>query len=85
MNWHIEVFAPIAVVTEHFDSLLRSHAPVVIDHCGIYNRSTPEIAEGRRLLELLAHRRVWIKLSAPYRVSDNPVETQRTRRGLPPS
>jgi predicted TIM-barrel fold metal-dependent hydrolase len=75
MNWHIEVIAPIARVAEHFELLLRSHVPVVIDHYGVYGRSTPETSDGRRFLELLAHRHVWIKLSAPYRVSENPLET----------
>ena len=81
-NWHIEVIAPIARVTEHFELLLRSHVPIVIDHYGVYGRSTPETSEGRRLLELLTHRRVWIKLSAPYRVSENPLETHPNKTWL---
>ena len=75
MDWHIEVIAPIATLMAHFDMLLRSHVPVVIDHYGIYGRSTPQSAEGQQLLELLRHQHVWMKLSAPYRVSDNPLET----------
>jgi predicted TIM-barrel fold metal-dependent hydrolase len=75
MDWHIEVIAPIATLMAHFDMLLRSHVPVVIDHYGVYGRSTPQTVEGLQLLELLQHQHVWIKLSAPYRVSDNPLET----------
>jgi predicted TIM-barrel fold metal-dependent hydrolase len=75
MDWHIEVIAPIATLTAHFEMLLRSHVPVVIDHYGVYGRSTPQSAEGQQLLELLRHQHVWMKLSAPYRVSDNLLET----------
>jgi predicted TIM-barrel fold metal-dependent hydrolase len=75
MDWHIEVIAPIATLMAHFDMLLRSHVPVVIDHYGVYGRSTPQTVEGQQLLELLRHQHVWMKLSAPYRVSDNPLET----------
>jgi predicted TIM-barrel fold metal-dependent hydrolase len=75
MDWHIEVIAPIATLMAHFDMLLRSHVPVVIDHYGVYGRSTPQTAEGQQLLELFRHQHVWMKLSAPYRVSDNPLET----------
>jgi predicted TIM-barrel fold metal-dependent hydrolase len=75
MDWHIEVIAPIATLMAHFDMLLRSHVPVVIDHYGVYGRSTPQTVEGQQLLELLRHQHVWMKLSAPYRVSGNPLET----------
>ena len=75
MDWHIELIASIATLMAHFDMLLRSHVPIVVDHYGVYGRSTPQSAEGQQLLELLRHLHVWIKLSAPYRVSDNPLET----------
>jgi predicted TIM-barrel fold metal-dependent hydrolase len=75
MDWHIEVIAPIGTLMAHFDMLLRSHVAVVIDHYGVYGSSTPGAADGQQLLELLRHQHVWIKLSAPYRVSDNPMET----------
>jgi predicted TIM-barrel fold metal-dependent hydrolase len=75
MDWHIEVIAPIGLVAEHFDLLRRSHVPVVVDHYGVYGRALPDSADGQRLLELLRHRHVWMKLSAPYRVSENPLET----------
>jgi len=75
MDWHVEVIAPIGVLAAHVDMLVRSHVAVVIDHYGVYGQARPESAEGERLLELLRHRHVWIKLSAPYRVSDNPLET----------
>ena len=74
MNWHIEVIAPVALLAENFDLLAKSGATVVIDHYGVYGDNRPDSAQGRRVLELLALPHVWMKLSAPYRVSRNPLE-----------
>jgi predicted TIM-barrel fold metal-dependent hydrolase len=76
LDWHIEVIAPIAILVQHFETLLRSPVPVVIDHYGVYGHAPPESAEGVRLLALLRQEHVWMKLSAPYRVSANPLETR---------
>lgn len=75
-GWHVEVIAPLALVAEHAGLLAKSRVPVVIDHYGVYGLATPDSIDGRCLLELIALPHVWIKLSAPYRVSDNPVETK---------
>jgi predicted TIM-barrel fold metal-dependent hydrolase len=48
---------------------------VVIDHYGLYAGSAPDHPEGISLLETLAQPHVWIKLSAPYRVSADPLAT----------
>jgi predicted TIM-barrel fold metal-dependent hydrolase len=56
--------------------LVRTDVTVVIDHYGVYGHSRPESAAGRVLLELLELPHVWMKLSAPYRVSDHPLETR---------
>lgn len=69
LNWHIEVIAPIKILTESSTLLRRSRVPVVIDHYGLYAGTRPDQSEGLALLSLLAQRHVWIKLSAPYRVS----------------
>ena len=42
---------------------------MVIDHFGLYGDTTPADANGRRLLDLVALSHVWVKLSAPYRMS----------------
>jgi predicted TIM-barrel fold metal-dependent hydrolase len=76
LDWHIEVIAPIDILARHFETLLRSRVPVVIDHYGVYGHAPPESAEGVRLLALLRQKHVWMKLSAPYRVSTNPLETR---------
>jgi predicted TIM-barrel fold metal-dependent hydrolase len=82
LDWHIEVIAPIGTLAQHFDTILRSRVPVVIDHYGVYGHSPPESAEGERLLALLRQQHVWIKLSAPYRVSANPLETRPNKAWL---
>ena len=45
-------------------------APVVIDHYGLYNNTRPDSVNGRRLLDLVPLSHVWMKLSAPYRLSE---------------
>lgn len=82
LNWHIEVIAPISTLVQHFETLLRSRVPVVIDHYGVYGHARPESAEGERLLALLRPEHVWMKLSAPYRVSANPTETRPNKAWL---
>jgi len=56
--------------------LRSSRTPVVIDHYGLHGPSVPDQAEGRALLDLLSMSHVWIKLSAPYRVSPDPLATK---------
>jgi len=70
-DWHVEVVAPAAMLAEAADLLGRSPVPVVIDHYGLPQGAAPDSAAGRRLLELLGLPHVWMKLSAPYRVSDD--------------
>jgi predicted TIM-barrel fold metal-dependent hydrolase len=76
MGWHVEVIAPIAILAEAATLLVRTDVTVVIDHYGVYGHARPESAAGRVLLELLELPHVWMKLSAPYRVSDDPLETR---------
>jgi predicted TIM-barrel fold metal-dependent hydrolase len=76
LGWHVEVIAPIRLIVSQASLLAQSPAPVVIDHYGVYNSATPASDEGRQLLALLELPHVWIKLSAPYRVSDNPLQTK---------
>jgi predicted TIM-barrel fold metal-dependent hydrolase len=76
LSWHIEVIAPIKMLAENSTLLGSSRAPVVIDHFGVFTGHTPEQAEGRTLLGLLAMPHVWMKLSAPYRVSADALATK---------
>jgi predicted TIM-barrel fold metal-dependent hydrolase len=76
LGWHVEVIASLAVLLHHAAMIAGSAAPVVIDHYGVYGRSRPDSTEGRGLLELMSLPHVWTKLSAPYRVSDDPLATR---------
>jgi predicted TIM-barrel fold metal-dependent hydrolase len=76
VDWHVEVIASIKVLAENADLLDRAQVPIVIDHYGLYEDFHAQSSEARSLLELLRRPQVWIKLSAPYRVSANPLETR---------
>lgn len=76
MGWHVEVIAAAEVLVGAADLFARSRAPVVIDHYGLYGGATPRSETGRRLLDLVRLPNLWIKLSAPYRVSDDPLRTR---------
>ena len=82
MHWHVEIIAALDSLARHANLLAHSPAPVVIDHFGVYSDATPDSADARRLLDLLRLPHVWMKLSAPYRVSANPLETRPDRRWL---
>lgn len=75
-DWHVEVIAPLKMVVESAPLLTKSAVPVVIDHYGLYGGYTPASDEGRALLGLLRLPHVWMKLSAPYRVSDDDLATR---------
>ena len=76
LGWHVEVIAPMRVLLDHAGPIAASPAEVVIDHYGVYGAATPAYDEGRALLALLELPHVWMKLSAPYRVSANPLQTK---------
>src|SRR5262249_3924980 len=76
LNWHIEVIAPIKLLSENASLLRNSRVPVVIDHYGLFAGTRPDQPEGVSLLQLLTRPHIWIKLSAPYRVSADPLSTR---------
>jgi predicted TIM-barrel fold metal-dependent hydrolase len=82
MHWHVEVIAALDVLASHADLLAHSRVPVVIDHYGVYGNATPESANARRLFDLLRMPHMWMKLSAPYRVSSDPLATRPDQRWL---
>ena len=80
MGWHVEVIAGIDTLIAAKAAFAQSAAPIVIDHYGLYGSTAPQSEAGRRFLELLALPNIWIKLSAPYRVSDDPMHTRQIGR-----
>ena len=49
-NWHIEVIAPLSMLSENATLLENSPVPVVIDHYGVYGSFDPAHPESRVLL-----------------------------------
>jgi len=76
LNWHIEVIAPLKVLVHDSALLSGSRVPIVIDHYGLYSGFAPNGGDGRALLRLLKLPHVFMKLSAPYRSSYDPLATQ---------
>jgi predicted TIM-barrel fold metal-dependent hydrolase len=68
MGWQVEVQAEAARLPSLLPPLLDAGARVVVDHCG---RPASASEPGfQHLLGAAKTRRVWVKLSAPYRLSD---------------
>ena len=74
-GWHIEIIAGIQTLVATAPILANAGVPIVIDHYGLPDDHTPDSAVGRTLLDLAALPHIWVKLTAPYRCSQNPVET----------
>ena len=78
-GWHIEVIASLHLIAEAAPLLSASRVPIVIDHYGLPGGETPDSPDGRKVLALLRHPHVWMKLSGPYRAIESagsdPLET----------
>lgn len=60
MGWHVQVFANIRLLRE-----IEIDVPLVVDHFGLADSAEP-------LLALMKKRDVWVKISAPHRLSVDP-------------
>ncbi|MGE0797554.1 MAG: amidohydrolase family protein [Lautropia sp.] len=73
LGWHVQVYTHLDVIAALRDVLPNLAAPVMIDHYGrasaALGTTQPGFAE---LLELLRSGRLYIKLSAPHRISSHP-------------
>lgn len=65
LGWHVQLYAAQPVVRALADGLVRLPSPVVLDHFALVD--APPGAEG--LTDLLRTGRVYVKLSAPYRLA----------------
>jgi predicted TIM-barrel fold metal-dependent hydrolase len=72
-GWHLQLFAGVGVVVRIAPELERLTVPLVLDHWGKIDASKGlNDPEFRALTGLLDKHRIWIKLSAPERISTRP-------------
>lgn len=70
VGWHVQVLLDLHHLPEVVDRLVALPVPVVIDHHARWTvGSRADGAAGRTLLRLLGEGRLWVKVSAPYRLS----------------
>lgn len=73
LNWHIQIYTTLEVIEAVSDCLLTLPVPVVVDHFGRITASQGADQTGfQNLLKLVASGRIWVKLSAAHRISDQP-------------
>ena len=68
LGWHIQIYAPLPLVTDVASAIREAPVPVVLDHMGGARTGDGEAAL-RTLIALLSDGRCWVKLSGAYRVS----------------
>jgi predicted TIM-barrel fold metal-dependent hydrolase len=81
-TWHVEIIARGGTLAAAAQIIAKAEVPIVIDHYGLPEDEGPESPAGRALLELISLPNVWIKLSAPYRCSTDPLATSPPSRWL---
>jgi predicted TIM-barrel fold metal-dependent hydrolase len=73
-GWHLQAYIPAEALEPLAPTLLALPVPVVIDHFGLIPAHAQSEPQLRALLDLLESGRVWVKLSAPYRIADDPFD-----------
>ena len=70
LGWHVQLYAGAALIADLEGAILELPVPVVIDHFGqLAAAQGPSQPALEPLLRLLQSGRVYLKLSAPYRIS----------------
>jgi predicted TIM-barrel fold metal-dependent hydrolase len=73
LNWHIQIYTVAPVIAQLVQQIADMKVPVVVDHFGGTVASEGYSSKGFGALVDLAHaRKVYVKLSAPYRISKLP-------------
>ncbi|MEM7242559.1 MAG: amidohydrolase family protein [Pseudomonadota bacterium] len=71
LGWHLQFLIDVAQADDVLDHLVDLPVPIVIDHMGhVPARNGFETSGFQRMLALLGQGRLWVKLSAPYRLED---------------
>jgi predicted TIM-barrel fold metal-dependent hydrolase len=73
LGWHMQIFTNLAVFASLEPVLDQLSVPVVLDHfCRAEAALGPAQAHFGRLLQRVRQGQVWVKLSAPHRISSAP-------------
>lgn len=73
LKWHVQIYTQPTVIAQITNAIADSPVPIVVDHFGL-----PKAAEGAAskgfgaIIDLARAKKVYVKLSAPYRISKLP-------------
>jgi len=70
LGWHVQLFAALETLAALAPVIAALEVPVVIDHMGLARAGNGTGHVAFEALLRLVENGVWIKLSAPYRISD---------------
>lgn len=73
-GWHIQIFATPDAIDALANELLALPVSVVIDHFGLIAPGGDAVARAGTLIRLLGTGKVWVKLSASYRIAEDPYD-----------
>ncbi len=69
LGWHVQTYTNLGVLSELKDVIAGLPVPLVVDHFALTDPAAGSAQPGwSELLELVGSGRVWVKLSAPYRL-----------------
>ncbi len=72
MGWHIQTYTTLTVIASLREAIAALPVPLVVDHFGLADPALgPDQPGWQALLELVAAGKVYVKLSAPYRLVDS--------------
>lgn len=72
MGWHVQIYASLAMIAALHDIVLDLPVPLVIDHFGRAQAKGGISQPGfDALLSLVTSGKIYVKLSAPYRISED--------------
>lgn len=70
LGWHVQLYTNLLVIAAMADMLAQCPTPVVIDHFALASAVAGTGQAGfKKLLEIVAAGNVYVKLSAPYRLT----------------
>ena len=72
LNWHIQIYTSLDNVVALAPVIEASPVPIVLDHFAMAIAAKGPNQPGLDVLTRLVKGKAWVKLSAPYRISDHP-------------